>query len=100
MTDHYTSLLASRYASAEMSAIFSPHFRYATWRQLWIALAKAQKQLGLAISQEQIKEMQETYNLIDFAKAAAYEKKFGHDVMAHIHTFADQCPKEIGRAHV
>ncbi len=93
MTDHYTSLLASRYASTEMSAIFSPHSRYTTWRQLWIALAKAQKQLGLTISQEQIEEMQGAYNLIDFAKAAAYEKEFGHDVMAHIHTFADQCPK-------
>lgn len=74
MTDHYTSLLASRYASAEMSAIFSPYSRYTTWRQLWIALAKAQKQLGLTISQEQIEEMQEAYHSIDFAKAAAYEK--------------------------
>lgn len=93
MTDHYIPLLAARYASAEMSAIFSPHSRYVTWRKLWIALAKAQKQLGLAISQEQIEEMQETSHSIDFVKAAIYEKKFGHDVMAHIHAFADQCPK-------
>lgn len=100
MTDHYTSILASRYASAEMSAIFSPHFRYVTWRELWIALAKAQKQVGLAISEEQIEEMQAACDTIDFSKAATYEKKFGHDVMAHIHTFADQCPKARAIIHL
>lgn len=100
MTDHYTSILASRYASAEMSAIFSPHSRYVTWRELWIALAKAQKQVGLAISLEQIEEMQAACDKIDFSKAAAYEKKFGHDVMAHIHAFADQCPKARAIIHL
>ncbi|MGL5626871.1 MAG: adenylosuccinate lyase [Candidatus Rhabdochlamydia sp.] len=100
MTDHYTSILASRYASAEMSAIFSPHSRYVTWRELWIALAKAQKQVGLTISLEQIEEMQAACHKIDFSKAAAYEKKFGHDVMAHIHAFADQCPKARSIIHL
>lgn len=100
MTDHYTSILVSRYSSAEMSAIFSSYSRHVTWRQLWIALAKAQKQLGLSISTKQIEEMQAACNKIDFIKAAAYEKKFGHDVMAHIHTFADQCPKARAIIHL
>lgn len=100
MTDRYSSILDSRYSSREMSAIFSPLSRYTTWRELWIALAKAQKHLGLTISQEQIEEMQSASGKIDFARVSEYEKKFGHDVMAHIHAFADLCPKARGIIHL
>ena len=100
MTDHYSSILDSRYSSREMSAIFSPHSRYVTWRELWIALARAQKHLGLAISQEQIEEMQSALDKIDFTKVSEHEKKLGHDVMAHIHAFADLCPKARGIIHL
>jgi adenylosuccinate lyase len=93
----YSNPLSSRYASREMGFLFSPQFKYATWRRLWIALAKAQKMLGLPITDKQIAQMQEQLEKIDFAKAAEIEKSVHHDVMAHIHLFGKQCPeaKEI-----
>jgi len=95
MTDHtlYESPLASRYASREMSALFSPYFKHLTWRKLWIALAKSQKKLGLFITDSQIAALEKHLPTIDFAAAATHEKKLRHDVMAHIHTYADQCPE-------
>lgn len=102
MTTHnsYVSPLASRYASAEMSALFSAQFKHCTWRKLWVALAKAQKKLGLGISDKQIKAMEAQVDAIDFDKAHAYEQKFHHDVMAHIHTFGDACPEAKGVIHL
>lgn len=96
----YQSPFSTRYASKEMSYIFSPYFKYVTWRHLWIALAKGQKQLGLKITDEQIQSLQEASEKIDLLKAEEYEKKFRHDVMAHIHAFGDQCPNARGIIHL
>lgn len=97
---HYQSPLTSRYASEEMSYLFSPHFKALTWRKLWLALAKAQKSLGLAITNHQIEQMHDNLDKMDFAKVEEYEKKFRHDVMAHIHAFGDACPDARGIIHL
>lgn len=76
-----------------MSFIWSPQKKFSTWRQLWVALATAQKELGLPITDEQISEMKQHVNDIDFDLASKKEKEFRHDVMAHIHTFGEKCPK-------
>ncbi len=91
-TTVYDNPLIGRYASPEMSALWSPQTKHATWRKFWIALAEAEHELGLAISQSQIEELRAHVDDIDFALAAKYEKKFRHDVMAHVHTYGDVCP--------
>ncbi len=98
--DRYESPLCSRYASDRMQYIFSPDFKFSTWRRLWIALAESEKELGLDITQEQIDEMRAHVEDIDYALAAQYEKKLRHDVMAHIHTFGDACPKAMPIIHL
>ena len=90
--DRWDNPLASRYASAEMSRLWSDNNRYRLWRQTWLALAEAEAELGLPISAAQIAEMRAHLTPIDFAKAADYEKKMRHDVFAHLHTFGDACP--------
>ncbi|MBS0620350.1 MAG: adenylosuccinate lyase [Verrucomicrobia bacterium] len=97
---HYTSPLSDRYASKEMSYLFSPRFKYVTWRKLWVALARAQKKLGLPITDAQIASLASAVETIDLAKAAHYEMTFRHDVMAHIHEFGDQCPEARGIIHL
>jgi len=94
------SPLASRYASPEMLSIFTSQYKYTTWRKLWIALAKAQKDLGLAISTDQILEMEQKVEDFSWDRIAAYEKKFCHDVMAHIHAYADVAPAARGIIHL
>ena len=89
---HYQNPLAHRYASQEMNANWSPRKKFTTWRRLWLALARAQQELGLDITDAQIAEMEEAVDDIDFDKAAAYEKELRHDVMSHVHTFGDRCP--------
>jgi adenylosuccinate lyase len=96
----YASPLVERNASKEMAELFGAQKKFSTWRRLWLALAKAQKRLGLNIKQNQINEMARHLDDIDFKKAAAYEKKFRHDVMAHIHTFADTAPKAAPVIHL
>lgn len=96
----YQSPLSDRYASKEMSYIFSPHFKYLAWRNLWIALAKSQKALGLSITDKQIEELEKAKSKIDLSAAEEYEKKFRHDVMAHIHAFGDLCPEAKGIIHL
>lgn len=96
----YTSPLVERNASKQMSELFGPQKKFSTWRRLWLELAKAQKQLGLKITDQQIKQMAQHLDDIDLKKAAKYEKKFRHDVMAHIHTFADAAPKAAGIIHL
>ena len=91
-TDRYDSPLCSRYASKEMQAIFSDDRRFGTWRRLWVELAKAERSLGLAISAEQIAQMEAHLDDIDYAMAAKEEKKRRHDVMAHVHTFGAVAP--------
>jgi adenylosuccinate lyase len=75
-----------------MQYIFSPDFKFSTWRRLWIALAESEKELGLNITQEQIDEMKAHVEDIDYDLADQYERKLRHDVMAHVHTFGDACP--------
>ena len=91
--DIWENPLAARYASAEMTRLWSDNHRYKLWRQTWLALAEAEAELGLPITPEQLAEMRANLEPIDFAKAAAYEKRMRHDVFAHLHTFGDACPK-------
>lgn len=93
MKNRYESPLCSRYASDKMQFVFSPDFKFSTWRKLWVALAESEKELGLAITDEQISEMKAHTEEIDYDREAEYEKKLRHDVMAHLHTFAELCPK-------
>ena len=93
MNDLYVSPFSTRYCSPEMSRLFSTRHKVGLFRKLWIALAKAEKKAGLPISQKQIDQMVDHADQIDFAKVEEYEKKFRHDVMAHIHAFGDLCPE-------
>lgn len=92
MHEIYQNPLVERYSSEEMLKIFSPMNKFSTWRKLWIALAESEQALGLPITDAQINEMKAHIEDIDFEKAAEYEKKFRHDVMAHVHAFGEQCP--------
>jgi len=96
----YINPLTERYASNQMLSLFSPVKKFTTWRKLWIALAEAERELGLNISQEQIDEMKANIDNIDFEYAALMEKKFRHDVMAHVHTFGKVCPKAMPIIHL
>ncbi len=96
----YTSPLVERNASREMAELFGAQKKFGTWRRLWLELAKAQKKLGLDIKQNQIDQMARNLDDIDFRKCARYEKKFRHDVMAHIHAFADAAPKAAPIIHL
>ena len=87
----YSNPLAERYSSKEMLHVFSPQFKFRTWRQLWINLAEAEKELGLDfITDEQIEELKKYKDDVDFEVAAEFEKKLRHDVMAHVHTYGEQ----------
>lgn len=96
----YESPFNARYSSDAMQSIFSPDTKFKTWRKLWIALAEAQKELGLNISDEQINDMIKAQDTIDYEAAAQYESKFRHDVMAHVHEFGDHCPSAKGIIHL
>ena len=93
MNDVYESPLNSRYASREMKYIFSPDFKFRTWRRLWIALAKAEKELGLDITDEQIAELEAHRDDINYDVAQEREKLVRHDVMSHVYAYGVQCPK-------
>jgi adenylosuccinate lyase len=88
----YENPLVSRYASDAMSLIWSPQFKFSTWRRLWLALAKAEQGLGLDITDEQIAEMEANLDDIDFDRAAEIERVRRHDVMSHVETFGERCP--------
>ena len=90
--DQFESPLIQRYCSKEMSFLFSPQFKFQTWRKLWIYLAQSEQELGLNISDAQIAEMEAFQDKINFDEAAAEEKRRRHDVMAHVHAFGLQCP--------
>ncbi|MEC7501663.1 MAG: adenylosuccinate lyase [Planctomycetota bacterium] len=90
--DIYQNPLVSRYASSEMVTLFSDDRKFKLWRKLWIALAEAQGELGLEISPNQLAELRSNLDQIDYEKIAAYERKLRHDVMAHVHGYADLCP--------
>ncbi len=85
--------LIERYASKDMVEIFSPQRKFYTWRLLWIALAEAERELGLPISEEQIEEMKKNASNLNLERAKELERELKHDVMAHIHAFGELCPK-------
>jgi adenylosuccinate lyase len=91
--DLWDNPLAARYASAEMTRLWSDNHRYTLWRTTWLALAEAEAELGLPITEAQLAEMRANLAPIDFAKAADYERRMRHDVFAHLHTFGDACPQ-------
>ena len=90
--DSYRSPLSGRYASPQMQEIWSQQHKIGTWRRLWLALAQAEQELGLPISDEQINQLKEHLDDIDFAAAAKYEQELRHDVMAHVHVLGDAAP--------
>jgi adenylosuccinate lyase len=96
----YVNPLVDRYASREMSRNFSDERKFRTWRRLWVALAEAEKELGLDISEEQIAELKAHEEDIDFEFARKKEKELRHDVMAHIHTYGEACPKARAIIHL
>ncbi len=92
-TDIYRTPLCSRYASDGMQHIFSEDMKFRTWRKLWIALAEAERELGVPITDEQIAELRANAENIDYARAAEHETRVRHDVMAHVLAYGEQCPK-------
>ncbi len=100
MRDSYISPFSTRYASTEMQKIFSENFKFTTWRKLWLALAKAEKQLGLQITDEQIDELEKNLYNINYDVAIAREAEVRHDVMSHIYAYGKQCPKAEAIIHL
>lgn len=99
--DTYESPLAARNASGEMLRLFSPQHKFSLWRRLWLELARCQRELGLTrISAKALKQMQSKLDEIDFARAADWEKRLRHDVMAHVHTFEEAAPAAKGIIHL
>lgn len=98
--DRYVSPLSERYASREMQYIFSPEKKFCTWRRLWVALAEAENELGLPVTKEQIDELKEHMDDINFDVAKEREKLVRHDVMSHVYAYGVQCPKAKGIIHL
>ncbi len=98
--EFYENPLTNRYASPEMSALWGAQRKFSTWRRLWVMLAEAESELGLAITREQIDELRANIDNIDFEAAGRYERKLRHDVMAHVHAFGDVCPSAHGIIHL
>lgn len=99
-TDRYDSPLCSRYASADMQRLFSDDVKFSTWRRLWLELARAEKDLGLAITDAQVAELAAHLTDINYEMARAEEKKRRHDVMAHVHTYGAVCPNAAPIIHL
>jgi adenylosuccinate lyase len=100
MSLSYESPLKGRYASPEMNEVFSSRFKYRNWRKLWVALAEAQKELGLSITQDQIDEMKANIDQINFDEILTFEKETRHEVMAHILSFGKAAPSAKGIIHM
>jgi adenylosuccinate lyase len=100
MRNLYSSPLNSRYASKEMSYIFSDNMKFSTWRKLWVSLAECEKELGLNITDEQISELKSHINDINYDDAAKREKEVRHDVMSHVYAYGLQCPSAKGIIHL
>ncbi len=98
--NQYENPLISRYASPEMSEIFSPQRKFSTWRRLWVALAEAEAELGLPITAQQVEQLKAHVDDIDFEAAAGYERRLRHDVMAHVHAYGDVCPDARAIIHL
>ena len=100
MSTNYTSPLSKRYPSREMKYLFSPEKKFKTWRKLWIALAEAERELGLDITEEQIAQLKEFKDDINFEVAEKREKEVRHDVMSHVYAYGVQCPDAKGIIHL
>ncbi|MFW6079978.1 MAG: adenylosuccinate lyase [Gemmatimonadota bacterium] len=100
MSDAYANPLVERYGSAEMSRIFSPAFKFTTWRRLWLALAESEKELGVPIPDRAIDAMKATLDDIDLRRARELERELRHDVMAHVHAFGEAAPEAKGVIHL
>lgn len=100
MKTNYVSPFSARYASDYMSSLFSAQTRIETWRKLWVELARAESDLGLPITSEQVKALEDNVSNIDFDYAAQKEKEFKHDVMAHIHAYGAVAPESAGIIHL
>lgn len=100
MTEQYESPFCSRYASQHMSSLFSSRKRIETWRKLWVSLARAESQLGLPITEQQVKALEAHITDIDFACAAQREKEVRHDVMAHVYAYGKAAPEAAGIIHL
>ena len=96
----YSNPLTERYCSKDMSYIFSPQFKFSTWRKLWVALAEGEKELGINITDEQIEELKAHVNDINFDDAKRIEREVRHDVMSHVQAYGLQCPKAKGIIHL
>ncbi len=96
----YQSPMSGRYASKKMKYLFSQDKKFQTWRRLWVVLAKAERQLGLPVTEEQIEEMLAYVDNINYDEAEAWERAVRHDVMAHVHAYGQQCPKATGIIHL
>lgn len=99
-TNSYESPFCTRYASEEMQYIFSADKKFTTWRRLWVALARAEMKLGLPVTEEQVKQLEENIDNIDYEMAAEHEKRVRHDVMAHVHTYGQACPDAMPIIHL
>ena len=100
MSANYTSPLSKRYPSKEMKYLFSPEKKFKTWRKLWIALAETERELGLDITAEQIAQLKEFKDDINFEVAEQREKEVRHDVMSHVYAYGVQCPDAKGIIHL
>ena len=100
MRDRYESPFSTRYASAEMQRLFSADYKFKTWRRLWIALAKAERELGLPVSGEQIDELEKFRDDINYDVAEQRERECRHDVMSHVYAYGAQCPGAAGIIHL
>ena len=98
--DTYQNPLVSRYASREMARTWSSRRKFSTWRKLWVALAEAERDLGLAISEVQVEALRARADDVDFDAARRHEKRLRHDVMAHVHTFGDDVPEARAIIHL
>ncbi len=99
MDDHYDNPLIARYASRDMSQLWGPQRKFRTWRELWVALAEAEAEMGLPIREEQLAELRAHAGEVDLELAAKYERQLRHDVMAHVHAYGDACPTARGIIH-
>lgn len=98
--DIYKTPLASRYASYEMQHLFSEDVKFRTWRRLWIALAEAEQELGLPITEEQLEQLRAHKDDINYEVAEAREREVRHDVMSHVYAYGVQCPAAKGIIHL
>ena len=98
--DVYESPLSARYADKEMKYLFSPDMKFRTWRKLWIALAEAEMELGLPVTQEQVDELKAHAEDINYEVAQEREKVVRHDVMSHVYAYGQQCPGAAGIIHL